>query len=58
MALIGGVCDRTPEVRDVLVAHASANDPMVTHCSQVGIDELASSTSRERWLCPARASRR
>ena len=48
MALIGGVCDRTPEVRDVLVAHASANDPMVTHCSQVGdddgIDELADIT--------------
>ena len=48
MALIGGVCDRTPEVRDVLKEHASANDPMVTHCSQVGdddgIDELAGIT--------------
>ena len=48
MALIGGVCDRTPEVRDALVAHANANDPMVTHCSQVGdddgIDELADIT--------------
>ena len=48
MALIGGVCDRTPEVRDALVAHANANDTMVTHCSQVGdddgIDELADIT--------------
>ena len=48
MALIGGVCDRTPQVRDVLVWHASANDPMVTHCSHVGdddgIDELAGIT--------------
>ena len=48
MALIGGVCDRTPEVREALVAHANANDPMVTHCSQVGdddgIDELAGIT--------------
>ena len=41
MALIGGVCGRTPQVRDALVAHANANDPMVTHCSQVGDDELA-----------------
>ena len=41
MALIGGVCDRTPEVREALVGHANANDPMVTHCSQVGDDELA-----------------
>ena len=48
MALIGGVCDRTPQVRDVLEAHANANDPMVTHCSHVGdddgIDELAGIT--------------
>ena len=41
MALIGGVCDRTPEVREALVGHANANDPMVTHCSDVGDDELA-----------------
>ena len=48
MALIGGVCGRTPQVRDVLKEHANANDPMVTHCSQVGdddgIDELAGIT--------------
>ena len=44
MALIGGVCDRTPEVRDVLKEHANANDPMVTHCSHVGDDELAGIT--------------
>ena len=47
-SLIGGVCGRTPQVRDALVAHANANDPMVTHCSQVGdddgIDELAGIT--------------
>ena len=41
MALIGGVCDRTPEVREALVGHANANDTMVTHCSDVGDDELA-----------------
>ena len=44
-ALTGGVCDRTPQVRDALVAAAKANDPAVTLCSQVGdddgIDELA-----------------
>ena len=39
MALIGGVCDRTPQVRDVLEAHANANDTMVTHCSHVGDDD-------------------
>ena len=43
--LIGGVCNRTPEVRDALVAKARANDAAVTDCSQVGdddgIDELA-----------------
>ena len=44
MALIGGVCDRTPQVRDVLEGHASANDPMVTHCSHVGDDDLAGIT--------------
>ena len=44
MALIGGVCGRTPEVRDALEAHANANDPMVTHCSHVGDDELAGIT--------------
>ena len=41
----GGVCERTPQVRDALVAKAKANDPLVTNCSQVGdddgIDELA-----------------
>ena len=41
MALIGGVCDRTPEVREALVGHANANDTMVTHCAQVGDDDLA-----------------
>ena len=41
----GGVCERTPQVRDALVAKAQANDPDVEDCSQVGdddgIDELA-----------------
>ena len=44
----GGVCERTPQVRDALVAKAKANDPLVTNCSQVGdddgIDELAGIT--------------
>ena len=34
----GGVCERTPQVRDALVAKAKANDPLVTNCSQVGDD--------------------
>ena len=42
---MGGVCERTPQVRDALVAKARANDAAVTDCSQVGdddgIDELA-----------------
>ena len=44
MALVGGVCGRTPEVRDALKDHANANDPTVTHCSQVGDDDLAGIT--------------
>ena len=44
----GGVCERTPQVRDALVAAAQVNDPLVTLCSQVGdddgIDELAGIT--------------
>ena len=39
--LTGGVCERTPQVRDALVAKAQANDPLVTNCSKVGDDELA-----------------
>ena len=39
--LTGGVCDRTPQVRDALLAKAQANDPLVTNCSKVGDDELA-----------------
>ena len=46
--LTGGVCERTPQVRDALVAAAQANDPDVEDCSQVGdddgIDELAGIT--------------
>ena len=50
-ALTGGVCDRTPEVREVLKGHASAINTSATACSQVGekgdvgvlvgLDELA-----------------
>ena len=42
--LTGGVCERTPQVRDALVAAAQVNDPLVADCSQVGIDELAGIT--------------
>ena len=46
--LTGGVCERTPQVRDALVAAAQANDAAVTDCSKVGdddgIDELAGIT--------------
>ena len=50
-ALTGGVCDRTPEVREVLKGHARAINTSATACSQVGekgdvgvlvgLDELA-----------------
>ena len=44
MVRIGGVCGRTLQVRDALVAHAIAKNAMVTHCSEVGVvvglDEL------------------
>ena len=39
-ALTGGVCDRTPQVRDALVAAAKANDPAVTLCSEVSEAQL------------------
>ena len=39
-ALMDGVCERTPQVRDALVAAAKANDPAVTLCSQVGDAQL------------------
>ena len=43
--LTGGVCARTPEVRDKLEEHASAIHPItVTHCSHVGVEELADIT--------------
>ena len=52
LALTGGVCERTPQVRDALVAAAQANDPAATDCSQVGdddgIDELAGITGTLR----------
>ena len=50
--LTGGVCERTPQVRDALVAAAQAaakeSDPAVADCSDVddddGVDELAGIT--------------
>ena len=49
VVLTGGVCERTPQVRDALVAAAQANDPAVTDCSKVGdgdgIDDLAGITA-------------
>ena len=34
-ALTGGVCDRTPQIRDALVARAQANDDTVETCADV-----------------------
>ena len=53
----GGVCERTPQVRDALVAAAQANDAAVTDCSQRGRGGR-SSGSRPRWIWRAKASRR
>ena len=46
--LTGGVCERTPQVRDVLLARAQANDAAVTDCSQVGDTHLAGITDALR----------
>ena len=47
--LTGGVCERTPQVRDALVAAVQANRPAATDCSKVGdgdgIDDLAGITA-------------
>ena len=40
-ALTGGVCERTPQVRDALVAHAQGRDAAVTDCSKVTETHLA-----------------
>ena len=37
----GGVCERTPQVRDALVAEAQANRAAATDCSLVTTDDLA-----------------
>ena len=39
--LTGGVCERTPQVRDALVAAAQANRPAAMDCSLVTTDDLA-----------------
>ena len=44
-ALIGGVCGRTPQVRDALVAEAQANNLLVTDCSRVDAAALAGITA-------------
>ena len=41
---MGGVCERTPQVRDALVAKAQANDAAVTDCSDVDATALAGIT--------------
>ena len=40
-ALTGGVCERTPQVRDALVAEAQANRLAAMDCSLVTTDDLA-----------------
>ena len=40
-ALTGGVCERTPQVRDALVTHAQGRDAAVTDCSKVTETHLA-----------------
>ena len=40
----GGVCDRTAQVRDALVAKARASGPFVNDCSEVGASRLATMT--------------
>ena len=40
-ALTGGVCERTPQVRDALVAKAQGRDAAVTDCSKVTETHLA-----------------
>ena len=41
----GGVCDRTPQVRDALVAAAQVNDAAVMDCSDVDAPALAGITA-------------
>ena len=41
MARTGGVCNRTPQVRDALVAKAKASRPAATDCSLVTTGDLA-----------------
>ena len=53
----GGICERTQQVRDALVAAVQANDAAVTDCSLVTAAHLAGITrSRCGWL--TKASRR
>ena len=40
-ALTGGVCERTPQVRDALVTKAQGRDAAVTDCSKVTETHLA-----------------
>ena len=52
-ALTGGICERTPQVRDKLVELVKANDSNVTDCSEVDPDNpnhLAALTGRSTWL--------
>ena len=44
--LTGGVCGRTPQVRDKLLELVKANDPSVTDCSKVETTHLAALTEQ------------
>ena len=60
-ALTGGICERTPQVRDKLVELVKANDSNVTNCSEVDPDNpnhLAALTGRLTLGWASRASRR
>ena len=46
--LTGGVCERTPQVRDALVAAALVNRAAATDCSLVTTDDLAGITAQLR----------
>ena len=45
-ALSGGICGRTPQLRDKLVELVKANDATVSDCSEVGNTRLAALTGR------------
>ena len=54
----GGVCERTPQVRDALVAAAQANRPAAIHCSLVSGRRRPRRDRRRAAAVAAKASRR